>query len=181
MSAQRIAARYAKSLVDLALDQDKLERVMEDVSHFQEATKVRDLQLMLKSPIIHGSTKGRIFKALFAEHYDPLTMAFLDIIVRKGRESFLEDIAGAFVDQYRDIKQISAVKVTTAVPLDAARLEQIKEKIISSGVTYPNIDLETAVDPSIMGGFVLEFEDKLYDASVMRQLDELRKEFSGKN
>lgn len=177
MSAERISARYAKSLIDLAIEQNKLERVREDIAYFIEAARVRDLKLLLKSPIIHTATKRKIFVKLFSEHFDQLSIAFLDIILRKGRESHLADIAQAFMEQYRDMKKISSVRLTTATPVTPARIEEIKEMVKASGVTFQNVEIETHVKPSILGGFILEFGDRLYDASVLHQLDQMRKTF----
>ena len=177
MSAERISARYAKSLIDLAIEQNKLERITEDVGYFHETAQVRDVQLLLKSPIVNTTAKRKIFEKLFAQHFDPMTMAFLDILLRKGRESYLAEIAEAFLEQYRVIKQISNVKLTTAVPVTEEHLEEIKQKIRASGVTFPNLEIQKHVDPAILGGFILEFGDKLYDASVAHQLDEMRKGF----
>jgi hypothetical protein len=64
MSAVRLSARYAKSLIDLAIEQNKLERVKEDVEYFHQASRVRDLHLLLKSPIVHTSTKRKVFGKL---------------------------------------------------------------------------------------------------------------------
>jgi F-type H+-transporting ATPase subunit delta len=175
MSAVRLSARYAKSLIDLAIEQNKLERVKEDVEYFHQASRVRDLHLLLKSPIVHTSTKRKIFGKLFTDKFDQLSNAFLDIILRKGREAYLGEIAEAFLEQYREIKKISSVKLTTATPVTHERMEEIKQKIKDSGVTFPNVEFDTHVDPSILGGFVIEFGDKLYDASVAHQLERLRK------
>lgn len=178
MSLGRISARYAKSLIDLSSEQNKLERVKDDMEYFLAASEVRDLYLMLKSPIIHTATKRTIFRKLFSDRFDEVTSAFLDIILRKGRESYLVEIAEAFMDQYRIIRKISRVKLTTATELSAEKLDEIKNKILSAGVTLPNLELETSVDPEILGGFVLELGDKLYDASVSHQLEEMRRGFS---
>lgn len=178
MSVETIASRYAKSLIELAGEHDKLERVAEDVRHFYAVTQVRDFYLLLKSPIVHTRKKASIFRKLFEEHYDDMTMSFLDIILRKGREEYLAEIAEAFMHQYREIRKISTVKLTTAFELDDERLEEFKTHLRKSGITYPNIDLDAHVDPEIMGGFILEFDDKLYNASVSHQLEELHKIFS---
>ena len=175
MSVERIATRYAKSLIDLAVEQGKLERIREDMLYFLEAVKVRDLYLLLKSPIVHVGTKRTIVRQLFSSLFDELSYAFLDIILRKGREAYLPDIARAFMDQYRVIMQISQVRLTTATPFSEDKIEEIKQKIREAHVTAPNIEVEAHVDPKILGGFILEFENKLYDASVSHQLDEMRK------
>jgi F-type H+-transporting ATPase subunit delta len=70
MSVIRIASRYAKSLIDLAVEQDKLERVLEDVKTFQKAVSNREFYLLLKSPIINATKKQQIFKALFGDKFD---------------------------------------------------------------------------------------------------------------
>jgi F-type H+-transporting ATPase subunit delta len=178
MSVQKIASRYAKSLIDLAQDNDKLERVLEDIQHFTQVCEIRDFHLLLKSPIVSSSTKKGVFERLFKESYDPLTMAFLNIILRKDREVYLEDIAKEFVQQYRDIKRIASVTITTATALQTGQLEEVRNLIASSGATYENVELTPDVDEDLLGGFIIEFDNKLYDASVAHQLDELRKEFS---
>jgi len=178
MSVQRISSRYAKSLIDLAQERDSLEKVVEDINHFIQVCEVRDFHLLLKSPIVNTTTKKSVFVRLFKESYDSLTMAFLNIILRKGREMYLEDIAKEFVQQYRDIKHIAAVTLTTATGLENHQLEEIKNMIAASGATYENVELSSNVDADILGGFIIEFDDKLYDASVAHRIDELRKEFS---
>ena len=178
MSVKRISSRYAKSLIDLAQERDCLETVVADMNHFTQVCEVRDFHLLLKSPIVNASTKKSVFERLFKEAYDSLTMAFLNIILRKGREMYLEDIAKEFEQQYRDIKHIAVVTLTTATGLEADQLEEIRNKIATSGATYENVELTSNVDSDILGGYIIEFDDKLYDASVAHRLDELRKEFS---
>jgi len=173
MSVERISARYARSLIELALDQSKLDRIKDDITYFLEAVEVRELTLLLRSPIIHAGTKRKIFVKLFEDKFDVLTMAFLDIILRKGREFYLADIARAFMDQYRVIKEISRITLTSAVPLSQEKIEEIKQQV--RGISTPNIEVELKIDPNILGGFILAFGDQLYDASVSHQLDEMRK------
>lgn len=177
MSVQRIASRYAKSLIDLAVEQDKLERILEDVKSFREVLKNKEFKLLTKSPIISISKKKDIFKALFAGKYDELTVAFFDILLTKGREAYLPDIAVAFLAQYKKMKHISTVKLITASPLGEGVLAAIKAKLVESTTTDDKVEMSVAVDPKLIGGFVLEFEDNVYDASVSTKLDELKKGF----
>ena len=178
MSVQRVASRYAKSLIDLAVEQNKLDRVLEDIEGFNKALESRDFYLLLKSPIINQGKKASIFKAIFGDQFDEMTNGFFKIILNKGRESYLPEIADEYIAQYRAIKNISTVKLTTAVPLDDAAVEKIKAKLKASSELEANIEINTSVNPDIIGGFVLEFDNKLYDASVAQKLEELKKEFS---
>lgn len=177
MSVARIAHRYAKSLADLAIERNKLDRVLEDVQSFKELSKNRDFYLLIKSPIIHHSKKEQIIEKLFAKSYDELTMAFLRILIKKGREGYMPEIANEFIQEYKKYKHITSVRLTTATPLDESALKKIHEKLVASKETDDNVEIETHVDPDIIGGYILEFDGKMYDASVKNKLSELRKEF----
>ncbi len=177
MSIKRIATRYAKSLMDLSVDQNKMERIKEDVDSFREAIKVRDFKLLLKSPIIKGDKKWSIIQQLFEGKYDELTMAFLKILIQKGREGYLPEIADEFMFQYKHFKHISTISLTTATPLNQELIENIRKKLAASDVTDDNVEIITKIDPDLIGGFVIEFDDKLFDSSVKHKLESFKKEF----
>jgi F-type H+-transporting ATPase subunit delta len=177
MSVQRIATRYAKSLIDLAQDNGKLDRVKEDVESFDMVCRNRDFSLLLKSPVVKPDKKQAIFNQLFKGKYDDLTMSFLNILLRKGREAQLTDIAKEFLTQYKVIRGISTVKLTTAVKLSDQAVEAIRQKLNASSTTRNTVEIITKVDPGIIGGFIIEYDDKLYDTSVSHKLDLLKKEF----
>lgn len=177
MSVERIASRYAKSLLDLAVERNELEVIHGDIQGFDKATDNRDLYLLLKSPIINPDKKKQILKSIFEGKVSEMVMSFINIVVNKGREALLPEIADEFLKQYKQYNHISTIKVTSAAPLTEASLEGIKKKFLASDETDDKIEIETAVDPSLIGGFVVEFEDKLYDASVSHKLDMLKKEF----
>ena len=177
MSAIRIASRYAQSLLELAMEQSKLDRVVEDVKSLKEVLQNRDFYLLMKSPIINGGKKKDIVKEAFGGKYDELTVGFMNILINKNRESYLPEIVNSFIDQYQKIQKISKVKITTAGPLSAENLEAIKSKLLASGVTDSNLDVTTEEDPELVGGFIMEFDDKIYDASLKHKLESLKKEF----
>jgi len=176
MSGIRIASRYAKSLIDLAKEQGKLDQTVDDIKLFQDAVSNRDLYLMIKSPIINGDKKRSVFKALFDGKINELTSSFFDIIIRKNRESALPEICDAFMEQYKTLKNITTATITTASQIDDAQLAKMKAEIINLGLASGTIELEKKVDPEIIGGFILEVQDKLYDASVKSKLANVKKE-----
>lgn len=178
MSVTRIASRYAKSLMDLALEQGTLDRILTDVNSLQASMSNRELFLMLKSPIINAGKKKDILKAIFGSSFDKVTMTFMDIVVGKGRESILPEIADEFMELYRQHKKITTAKVTSAQPLSDNALAKIKAKLSASSLTSSEVAIETAVDPSLIGGFVIEIGDKLYDSSIAHKLNLARKEFT---
>lgn len=180
MSVIRIASRYAKSLLDLAKDQNSMDEVVSDMEGFSKMVENRDLYLLLKSPIINVGKKAQIFNELFDGKMSKLTKSFLDIVLRKRREALLPEIATEFMNQYKQMKGISSVTLTTASPISEAALESIKAKLLSSDATDQSLDIETKVDESIIGGFIVEIGDKLINASVSHKLAELAKEMTNK-
>ena len=177
MSVARIVNRYAKSLLDLAVERQQVERVKEDFDIFSEAMKNREFYLMVKSPIIKSDKKKKIFQMLFADKFCDLTMAFLNILLVKGREVYLAEIAKELIVQYRKYKHISTVKVTTPEPIGEVMLEAIRKKLLADGIVDGELEMVSHTDPSLVAGMVLEFEDKLYDASASRKLEAFKSSF----
>src|SRR6186713_1168613 len=149
MSTYRIASRYAKSLMDLATEQGKLDKVVEDMTFFAEVAKLKDVALLLKSPIINGDKKGKVLDAIFSGKVDPMTHSFIEIIIRKGREAYLGEIAHEVINQYRIIKGISIVEVVSAEKLSDDALDAIRKKLIDHKLTHGNIEFRTSVDPTL--------------------------------
>lgn len=181
MSVQRIASRYAKSLIDIAQERDSLEPVFDNVLALKEMTKNRDFYMLLKSPVVNPSRKKQAIEAVLQNQFNELTVAFIRILISKSRETHLPSILNEFIAQYKAIKNISTVRLTTAVPASDELLAGIRKKLAVQGKTEELIEFETQVDPKIIGGFVLEFDGNLIDASVADKLEEMKKEFTKVN
>jgi len=173
----RVASRYAKSLIDLSIEKGSLEKVYEDMQYLLAVIKGnREFANLLKSPVISADKKESIISAVTTGKISELTTTFNNLLVRKGRESSLGEIAQAFIDQYKKHKQIYTVKLTTATPISDELKQEIVNKV-KSGSDMTNIDLTTAVDEDLIGGFVLQAEDKLIDASIAYDLNAVKKQF----
>ena len=178
MQNPRLASRYAKSLVDLALERSQLELVYADMKLLESIAKSNpDVVSLLKSPIIKADKKNKILAAVLAGKIGELTQTFITLLVNKGRESVLPEIATAFIEQYQAIKNIHKVKITTAAPMDEAALSTLRSKI-QGFFPGQEIDIETEVRESLIGGFLLETGNQLFDGSVSRSLEDLRKGFN---
>ncbi len=177
MQSPRLAGRYAKSLVDLAQEKGQLETVYKDMQYLQQVVKQsREFVTLIKSPVIKGDKKNAILDAVSKDKVSEMTKGFNRLLVLKGREATLPEIVNAFIDQYNTIKGISKVKLTTAVEPSEELMRSIKQKVsVEAGLGQ--IELETKVDPSIIGGFILEFNNNKVDASIQRDLKDIRKQF----
>ena len=173
----RLAGRYAKSLIDLANEQNQLENVHKDMLLLQSICKNnRDFVILLKSPVITPDKKESILRATTSGKITELTALFNRLLIRKGRESVLPEIVDAFIEQYKSKKGIHTIKLTTAVPVS----EEVKQAIVSkvqSLTPMKSVELETVVQEDIIGGFLLEVGDTLVDASISYDLNKIRSQF----
>lgn len=177
MSNPRLASRYAKSLVDLAVEQQQLDAVYADIKVLQSICQSNnDFVAMLKSPIISSDKKEKIVIAVTSDKIGKLTAAFLTLLINKSREYSLPEIVKAFIDQYNKINDIHPVKLTTAVPVTDQVKNAILDKIRST-TNMQKIELETVVKDELIGGFTLEVGDSFVDASILRDLNDVKKQF----
>lgn len=177
MPNPRIAARYAKSLIDLASERNQLETVYNDMLFLQALCKEsRDFAALLRSPIVKPDKKEAIVAAVTKGRISELTASFNHLLIKKGRESNMPEIIVAFIDQYKHLKGIHTIKLTTATPVSEDVKQQIIQRI-QSQTNMTNIDLKTEVNEEIIGGFVMEIGDKLVDASIAYDLNKIKTQF----
>ena len=177
MSNTRLAHRYAKSIIDLSIERNQLEVVYADMKYLQAVCKASaEFRTLLASPVIKADKKEAIIKAVTAANVSELTNAFTKLLTTKGREGDLFEIANSFIAQYNELKGIHTVKLTTAVEI-SDELKQSIQATAGTANTTGTIELETIVNPDLIGGFVLEFDNKLVDASILRDLKDVKKQF----
>ncbi len=173
----RLAARYAKSIIDLAVEQNQLDAVHADMKFLQSVFKQsRELVAVIKSPVITADKKANILEAVTKGKVSQMTASFNSLLVKKGREGILPEIIDAAIGQYNTLKGIYKVKLTTAQPISDELRTSIEQKV-KQEAGLANVELETAVKDELIGGFVLEFNNNLVDASVLRDLKDIRKQF----
>ena len=177
MPNARLAGRYAKSILDLAIEQGQLEAVCADMKYIQAVCNASsEFVNMLLSPIIKADQKNSILSAVLQNNVGVLTNSFIVLLVKKGRESDLHEIANTFIEQYNAMKGIHQVTLTTAVEISADMKNSIEQKVKSDN-SFASVELTTKTDESLIGGFVLEFNNNLLDASISRDLKDIKKQF----
>lgn len=177
MKETKIANRYAKALFELAVETNKLEEVKADAELVYEVcNENKDFILMLRSPVIKPSKKVTILNGIFEKRTQDITTKFMSIITRNRREILIQDIAEQFIEIYKKYKNIISANLTTAAKIDS----ETKNKIIALLKKHTNaeIDLSEFIDEKLIGGFVLTFDDKQYDASLQRQIQNLKQDFN---
>ena len=176
MLSPRLAHRYAKSLLDLAQERKELPQVIKDMQLLQETIDgSKDLRVMLKSPVIPADKKEKVMHAIFSSRLSEITFKFINLLVVKGREKLLDEVVDSFISLYNKANFIVEAKLITAVPVDQKTVDEVTQLLLTNKETK-KVSLTNEVDPSIIGGFVLKFDDLLLDNSVERKLHLIKKQ-----
>lgn len=178
MPNPRLARRYAKSLIDLSVSRNELLPVYNDMKYLQALTKQsKDFLFLLRSPIVKPDKKEKIIHAVTNKNISSISDVFIKLLIRKGRESDLPEITQAFIDQYNLINGIHKVTLTTAIPV-GDNVKKIFIDKLKREANFENVELEAKVDEKLIGGFMLEFDNNLIDASVLRDLNDVTRQFA---
>lgn len=174
MADQRVAARYAKSLLDLGKEMGTLSAVKDDMDLLSKTmADSRELRLLLRNPIVKHDKKLAILNAIFQGKVSDMTLRFFTILTNKNRESAIEGIGPEFLAQYNAVQGIQSAEVTSATPLSAVSLLEIR-KLVTQQTGHAEVQLTEKVDPELIGGFVLRVGDNQIDDSVRTSLRKLR-------
>ena len=177
MSTPRAAKRYAKSLFSLAEERGAIEHMENDVRQLHDAiTNSHELEMLLKSPVVKAGTKENILVRIFDQNISELSLEFVKILVRKGREPILPAIIQETLSLVRNMRNVRLAEVKTAVPMDDALRERVSKalKHLHDG----DVELQETVDPSLLGGFQLLMDNRMIDASIKREIDLLRRQIT---
>ena len=176
MSQQAVAFRYAKSLLDLAIEKSVESKVYEDMKLFSSVChENHQFYLLLKNPIVSHYHKLTILKQIFTGKVDASTMAIFEIITQKNREAILPLIAEDYLAQYELYKGIQKAYITTATPLTAAQKADFAK--IVTDATGKKVEVIEKIDERIIGGYILKVNDRQIDTSVKTKLNDLKMKF----
>ena len=176
MKQVRAALRYAKAVLDLAIDLKKADEVNDHMQFIASTIEEnKDLQIMLYSPIIKAEQKRDALKAIFGKNINNVSQGLINQLLDNKRLAILEDVAKQYSIIYDHHKGTQVAKVTSAIPLT----DELKEKVLAKvkEIIGKKVTLENIVDPSIIGGFILKVGDKQYDASILGKMNNLRRQF----
>lgn len=178
MLQTKAGARYAKSIFKLAIERNELEEVSKDMHLLNDTiVKNRELENLLSSPIIKSDKKGVILNEIFENKLGKTTTAFLNLLIKKRREMVIPQIARQFVLLYLENNNIEEAVVITPFKMDDSFRKKVVDLVLKHS-TNETVELEERIDPDLIGGFVLRFGDKQFDGSVLREIENLRTEFS---
>ncbi len=173
MSEIRASHRYATAILSVAADANNLDGVFND---FQGIDKLLagspDFRVFLKSPVVNAEKKKKVLGEIFKGTVGDLTLKFILFLASKGREALLPGIIRQFYLLRDERLGILDVKTRSAVPMTKPQEQELISQLEKT--TKKKIRLGGAIDASLKGGFTVQFEDTVWDASVRHQLEVLR-------
>jgi len=174
MNDSKISVRYAKALLQAATEAGSEDTVRGDMASLLSCiNSSSDFKMLLESPVMADDRKVEIFDNLFANSFNKLTLDFFKVLVKNKRENFLRMICLNFAEFYARSKNIKRVQITSAV----AATDSVKEKVCALAKSVggdSNVELTVKVNPDIIGGLIVQVDDKVYDASVRTQLAKIK-------
>lgn len=161
---------YAEALMSLAQSNDLIDRLSEDVATLLNLLKESpEFDQFLSSPIVKGEDKKAVLERIGQEQFHPYTMSFLKILVDRRRILFLEGICQQYQALLRKLNQTVLAEVTSAVELSEEQQQSVRQKAMA--LTSANqIELETKIDPDLIGGVIIKVGSQVVDASIRGQL-----------
>lgn len=173
MSESVVAYRYAKALIDLAIEQKVVKEVNDDMTFFSDVCGInKDFQAVMANPIIRHSKKLNILKEIFEKNVNSVTFSIFDVLTRKNRESLIYPISVEFQKLYNELNKVQVATVTSVEPITDTQKEEILK--IVKDATGRSVELSEEIDKSLIGGYVLRVGDVQYDTSIRKSLNELK-------
>ncbi len=171
---EEIAIVYARSLFEVAREQGDLDSVRDQLAQFAEALdENRELQVFFFSPYFSTQEKKDGLGAM-VDDAEPALMNFLELLLEKHRMPAIFRIRRQLDRLWEDENRLLPVQITSATKLDEATIAQIGERIGEQ--TGRRVDLTSRVEPSILGGLVVQVGNSILDASIANRLELLRKQ-----
>jgi len=179
MNLSKISVRYSRAVFNSAVEKKLLDKVYQDMIFISELCTLPEMKEVLESPIIVPSKKKDILHKVAEKYVEEITLSFLDLVVKNGREIFLPAIARQFIHVTKGYYGITESVLTTAVKVD----DKIKKEItdLIAKIFKTKVDLKEVINKDIIGGFILRVEDNYIDASIRNKLRKIEKELKGYN
>lgn len=169
-----MAGRYATALFDLAKEQGSIDQVMADLGAIERMLgESADLTRLVRSPVFSAEDQGKALSVVLDRAgVSGLTQNFVKLIARNRRLFSLADMIRDFRTLYARMKGIVTADVTSAQPLTDDQRNQLLATLKAS--LAKDVQLNTSVDPSILGGLIVKAGSRMIDSSIKTKLNNLK-------
>lgn len=172
MRDQSVAARYAEALFEVAQSQGRLDPVDQDLAGIAQLLRENhELAAFWENPVVATADKQQVLRQLLTEQVQPITLNTLFLMFDHKRGHLIPALQEAFRERYDQARRRTRVHVISAMPLDEATADQLRQQLERS--TAREVQMDTAVDPELIGGLVVTMGDQVIDSSLRGRLENM--------
>ena len=174
--AKLISKTYGEALFELAVEEDKTDLFMEEIKAILDIMRQNpDFSALLNHPKIVKEEKIQVMENVYKGRISEELVSFFALIIQKDRYRDIEAILTYFLDRIKEYKGIGVAYVTTALPLDEQQKKVIEEKLLKT-TAFREMEMNYAVDQTLIGGMTIRIGDRVVDSSVQNKLNELQRQ-----
>ena len=174
--AKLISKTYGDALFELAVEQDKVDALLEEIEQLKRVlSENEEFGRLMNHPKVIKEEKIQVARNVFEGRMSNELLGFLTIIISKDRYREIDAILDYFIAEVKQYKGIGVATVTTAVPLRLEQRRKIEQRLLDT-TSYKKMEMNYLLDKSLIGGMVIRIGDRVVDSSISTKLNELQKE-----
>lgn len=174
--AKLVSKVYGDALFSLAVEENKLDNIWEEVKAVRQAFfENQEFLAILGHPDMTQEKKFEVLKGVFEDKVSQDMMGFFKVLVKKGRLDELLHVLDYFNEQALEYKKIGVVEVKTPMPLTDSQKEQVEKKLLEVS-EYESLKVEYVIDTSVLGGMVIRIGDRVLDNSIKTKMDSMARQ-----
>ena len=172
MAELTLERTYATALFEVAEEVGKVDVILQDLRDLQSLFEsIKEFTLFFRAPTVAAAEKKKVLSEVFEGQLQTETLHFLYVLVDKGRAAHFERIVKSYETLVEEAEGYTLGKVFSVTPLSEAQMAKLQEKL--SDLVKAKVKLENELDPSLIGGLVVQVEGKIFDASYKRRIEDL--------
>lgn len=170
-----IGERYAESLFDLAIEENKVNQYLQDIKLVNEVLESdRKIVQFFSHVLIDNNVKYQLIDKAFQDNVDKYVLNFLKLLVQSRRIRYIDDIVKCYIDLSNQYLGIEQGTIYTPFELSNQQIKDI-EKAISKKESK-KVTLDVKIDPSLVGGVKVQINHRVYDGTIKNKVEMLKKE-----
>ncbi|MCM1040389.1 MAG: ATP synthase F1 subunit delta [Roseburia sp.] len=174
--AKLISKTYGDALFELAVEENKVDVLFDEIGQLQNILKENDeFGKLMMHPKIIKEEKLQVAENVFKGRVSDELLGFLTIVISKDRYQDIDEILDYFITEVKKYKGIGVATVTTAVPLRDEQCKKIEQRLLDT-TAYKTMEMHYELNTALIGGMVIRIGDRVVDSSISTKLNELQKD-----
>jgi F-type H+-transporting ATPase subunit delta len=176
--AKLVSKTYGDALFELAVEEESLDSMMEEVKAVAQALQEnKELTTLMNHPKIDKEKKIQLIEDIFSGHVSGELVGLMRMIVEKDHYKEMPDVFAYFIDRVKEYRNIGTAYVTSAMELTAAQKKAVEKRLLAT-TKYVQFEMHYDVDAGLIGGMVIRIGDRVVDSSIRSKLYSLTRELS---